>query len=278
MWKTNQLFHANLVRLSRSVVFWICNVSILVYTVVYMLNGCRQRKNGLVTSYFLEDFYFQFAILIGLFAAVFTTLYLSVEYGNGVLRNKIIVGHTRADIYLSNLRLGFFASVIMMGIGLAGGLVGIPTFGTWNMGGLQVLLRILIMVMFLFAFRAVFTMLCMLIQNKSICAIVTVLAYFALLVASSMMINRLMQPEMVSDTILTAQGVTFSEPKPNPLYLEGFWRKVLDFIIDLIPAGQGIRLSSNDIGHPVRMLALSTFVTVFFTAFGLFMFNKKDLK
>ncbi|MDE7328073.1 MAG: ABC transporter permease [Lachnospiraceae bacterium] len=243
-----------------------------------MLNGCRQKKMGVLTSYFLEDYYFQFAMLIGLFAGVFTTLYLSVEYDDGVIRNKIIAGHARTEIYLSNLLLTFLASLFMMGLGLLGGLVGIPTFGMWNISGFKVLFQILIMAMFLLAFCSIFTMLSMLIQNKSTCAIITVLMFFSQFVTSSIMINRLAEPETVSDVLLTAQGIQYSDPMPNPFYVEGKVRQILDFMVDVFPSGQGLRLASNELVHPARMLLLSALVAVFVTLAGIFLFKKKDLK
>ncbi len=42
-----RLFHANLVRLLRDRVFWLSNGILLIYTVVYMLNACRQERSGL---------------------------------------------------------------------------------------------------------------------------------------------------------------------------------------------------------------------------------------
>lgn len=119
----NHLFHANFVRLCRDKVFWLGNGILLAYAVIYMLNGCRQERGGLIGEHFLEDYYFQFAMFIGLFSAVFTTLYLSAEYSDGALRNKIIAGHGRAGIFLSNLGTVFLASLFMAGMGCLGGLV-----------------------------------------------------------------------------------------------------------------------------------------------------------
>ncbi len=275
----NRLFRANFTRLLKDYVFWLISVVLFGYAVIYMLNGCRQEKSGLAGGrHFLEDYYFQFAIVIGLFAAVFITLYLSVEYSDGVVRNKIIAGYTRRSIYLSNLLLTFCASFFMMCMGLLGGLVGIPTFGVWNMGAFPVFVCVLVLMMFLFAFCAIFTFINMLLQNKSVGAVVTILVFFALLFVASTMMNRLAQPETVSDVMFTAEGVVFDDPKPNPLYVDGAARGVLDFVIDVIPAGQGLRLASNEVAHPVRMLLSSMVLAVLVTIMGIFAFERKDLK
>ncbi|MDE7298996.1 MAG: ABC transporter permease [Lachnospiraceae bacterium] len=275
----NNLFAANFTRLKKSMVFWLCSLVMFVYIVIYMLNGCRQQLSGIIGEvYSLEDYYFQFAMLIGLFVSVFITLFLSTEYSDGVIRNKIIAGHTRRAIYLSNLFTVFLASLFIMLMGLLGGLVGIPVFGLWKMDALSLVCRLLILAMFLFAFCAIFTLINMLSQNRAFSAVITVLTFFALLMAASMIINRLAQPEMVSDALFTADGLVFSDPMPNPYYVSGTTRKLLDFIVDLIPAGQGQRLAINEAAHPLRMILSSAFVTVFATLCGLFLFEKRDLK
>jgi len=217
-------------------------------------------------------------MFIGLFAAVFTTLYLSIEYSGGVMRNKIIAGHTRKNIYLSNLTLSFLASIFMTFMGLLGGLVGIPTFGVWKISGFSIFCYMLILILFLLAFCAIFTFISMLLPNKSVGAVVTILTFFGLLLMASIMMNKLDQPEMISDTILTMDGIQFSDPVPNPKYVGGKIRDLLDFAIDLLPAGQGARLSINEVHHPVRMLLSSAFISVFATILGIFFFEKKDLK
>lgn len=274
----NRLFHANFVRLFRDKVFWLNSGVLLAYAAIYMLNGCRQEQSGLAVKHALEDYYFQFAIFIGLFSAVFTTLYLGVEYSDGVLRNKIIAGHARWEIYLCNLVLVFLASLFMAGMGCLGGLVGIKTFGAFQMGGFSVFCYFLVMAMFLFAFSAVFTMVAMLSPNKATGAVVTILLFFLLLTAASVMNNRLIEPEMVSDTLFTENGITFSDPTPNPRYVGGVARKILDFAVDLLPAGQGMRLAVGEVEHPVRMLALSVLVSGATTFGGIFMFGRKNLK
>lgn len=274
----NELFHANFARLLRDKVFWLISGVLLVYAIVSMWNGCRQEQSGLAGKHFLEDYYFQFAALAGLFSAVFSTLYLSAEYDGGALRNKVVVGHTRACIYLSNLFLVFFASLFMACMGCLGGLVGIPVFGGFYMGGTSVLCYLLIMVAFLFAFSAVFTTVAMLLPNRAANAVVTILIFFLMLFVASGMLNRLAQPETVHDTFLSDNTVAYSEPVPNPRYVDGMAREVLDFAIDLLPAGQGMRLAMGEVIHPVRMMLLSVLFSAGMVLCGVFLFGRKDLK
>lgn len=59
-----RLFHANLVRLLRDKVFWLSNGILLIYTVVYMLNACRQERSGLVGTHFWKIIIFNLQYLL----------------------------------------------------------------------------------------------------------------------------------------------------------------------------------------------------------------------
>ncbi len=52
-----------------------------------------------------------YSTMIGVVIAIFTSLFLGVEYSEGAIRNKISMGHKRTAIYLSNLILTSITSV-----------------------------------------------------------------------------------------------------------------------------------------------------------------------
>lgn len=63
-----KLLSANYSRLWRDKIFWICMGTMLVYSVVYMLNGCRQATVDLTEyNYSIDKYYFHFAMSIGVF-------------------------------------------------------------------------------------------------------------------------------------------------------------------------------------------------------------------
>ena len=95
-----KLLSANYSRLWRDKIFWICMGTMLVYSVVYMLNGCRQATVDLAEyNYSIDKYYFHFAISIGIFCAVFSSMFFGTEYSDGTIRNKVIVGHTKLNHY-----------------------------------------------------------------------------------------------------------------------------------------------------------------------------------
>ena len=50
---------------------------------------------------------------IGFFISLFTTLFVGLDYANGTIRNKIVVGHSRIKIYLSNLIISITVGIII---------------------------------------------------------------------------------------------------------------------------------------------------------------------
>lgn len=58
------------------------------------------------------------------FFSLFTALFINVEYSDGVIRNRIIAGHTQTEVYLKYLFTQYIAVVTMFACWLAGGLIG----------------------------------------------------------------------------------------------------------------------------------------------------------
>ena len=151
------------------------------YIIWYMRSRCQIVSEDLTNEEkSLEDYYFQFSLVIGLLSAVFTTIFLSREYSDGTVRNKIIAGHTRINIYISHLAVTFFVSLLMLFVGMVAALTGVTTFGFWKMEAVQLFLYLLIIVMATFTFCAIYTLINVLIQNKALSAILTILVFFTL--------------------------------------------------------------------------------------------------
>ena len=49
----------------------------------------------------LETAFFQFAMLMGVVTAVVVSMNVGTEYGDGTIRNKLVLGLSRTQIYLS---------------------------------------------------------------------------------------------------------------------------------------------------------------------------------
>lgn len=275
----NKLLRSNFSRLWKNKLFWLCMGAMLVYSIVYMLNGCRQATTDMSEyQYGLDQYYFHFAFLIGFFCTLFSSMFFGTEYSDGTIRNKMIVGHTRADIYMSSLIITFTATLLIMTTWLVGALIAVPVLGFWKMGVLHLLEYLLIAVMLVLAFSAICTVVNMLSSNRAITVVISVLLFLGLFIFASMIYNGLSQPEMTSGVVITANGMEMAEPAPNPNHISGVTRKIYDFIVDFLPTGQGLKMWQLEISNPIRMLASSVFITVLTTVGGIFAFKRKNIK
>jgi ABC-2 type transport system permease protein len=275
----SRLISANISRLLKDKIFWICTVAMLLLSVGVMLNGCRQASmNGVEQETFLSEYYFNYAPVIGAFMAVFISLFTGTEYSDGTIRNKLTVGHTRTHIYLSNFIVCFGAGLVIMAGWLLGGLVGIPFLRTGDIGIGGYALLVLVAFFFVAALTGIFTMLGMLSSNKAYTAVMSIVLYLVLLVAASMVYNRLCEPEMMGGVVITEAGMQVGDPTANPAYLAGAARTLFEWILDFLPTGQGILMANVDTAHPVREIILSVLITCGTMAAGCRLFRRKDLK
>lgn len=274
------LLSAEFHRLWKNKVFWLTLCAVLVISAGSMFSAMRNAAGMAAAGYTIEfdDYYFNLAPLVGLFCAVFTSLFIGTEYGDGTMRNKIIVGRTRTQIYLANFVVCFVAGVCFVAVWLLGGLVGVPVMGVLQMGVGGVLLYIAIFIFFTASLIGIFTLLCMLSSNKAITAVLALLLALGLLLAASIVYNALSEPELNGGMVVTSEGMFMQEPTPNPRYVTGTKRLVYEFVINALPTGQGILAANLAIGRPVTSLASSAVIALVTTAAGVWFFKKKDIK
>jgi ABC-type transport system involved in multi-copper enzyme maturation permease subunit len=276
----NKLLSANFVRLWKNKVFWLEVVVMFIWAALMLISAHRIALAEPEYSYVLEDYFFQYAPVIGGFCAVFTSLFLGTDYSDGTIRNKIAVGHSRQAIYLSNVIVSTIAGIIMNAAWILAMLtIGTSFFGWFKSSMTIILAYLLITVLMIVAFASIFTLISMLNQNKASAAIIALLAFLAILFLASYCNNRLTEPEMFSaGPVITTKGMELSEAEPNPNYVSGHIRKVYEFFVDFLPAGQGILMSSMDATHLLQMPLYSLIITITTTIAGIFCFRKKDLK
>ena len=271
----NKLLTANFARLKKDKVFWLGMVFMFaagVFSVIMkLINDPMATADQLV---------FIFPVLIGIVSAAFCSLYIGTEYSDGTIRNKLIVGHTRSAVYLSNfiicsaagivMCLSYIAAVAAFGLSLLG-------LSEMSMGAVAVL--ILVAFMMVIASTALFTLLCMLNQNKAIAAVICILIIVALLVLATMINARLEAPQFYDNYVFTdSVGSTSAGQEVNPQYLSGMKREVYQFFLDFLPTGQAVEISMQSTPHLWQMPLYSLLIIFVSTGCGLLCFRKKDLK
>lgn len=277
-----RLLSAGFTRLIKNKLFWFGNLLLAALFIFLQINNFRQMQEYsdliLYTSDYLLFAPFQ---IIGIFAACFTGMFLGTEYHDGTLRNKLVAGKSRIQIYLSNLILSFAASLLAsLSSILVNGILGIALFGPLEQTLPQTLLYLGLGILMLAAFAGIFTLIAMVVPNKSAGSVICILFFFVMVIASTYILNRLDQEEFISSGYsYVIDGV----PQPrelvaNPYYLRGMKRSFYEFFRDLLPTSQGSILMARMVERPWVQAACSLGLMLLTTISGTFHFGRKDLK
>ena len=275
-----KLLSASFVRVWKDKVFWLCLIGMLGMNIFIILNGCRQAGGAMAEyEYTLDRYFYNEAPLVGMFSAIIVSMFVGTEYYEGAVRNKLAVGHTRSNIYLSNYLVCYIAGLCIVAAWLISGFVGVPFLGGLQAGVAGVLKSLFIAAGYTAAFTAIFALVSNFANNRAALAVLTILVYIALLLAASKIYSCLEEPETIAYTWLSAEGVIqMMEPEANPLYIGGTKRIIFEFLLDFLPTGQGILLSDAATTHPIRQILCSMGITIATLFVGCQFFKKKDLK
>lgn len=274
----NNLLSASFIRLRKNKYFWIGFFCMLGLGAFITINSYDNTKRY-GYSYTIDEIFFYYAILIGIASSAFCSLYIGTEYSDGTIRNKLIVGHTRRNIYLSNLIVCFTAGIFMILAFLFPMMtIGISLFGFFHAPLQNIIFTFFASLFMLLALTSIFTAICILIQNKAAAAVIAILGMFALLFMASYLMMGLDQPETISDYYLDESGAWQESTEiPNPHYLIGTKRAVYTTLFDILPTGQAIQyMASQTIRWELPFY--STLIIVVVTIFGILAFQRKDIK
>lgn len=276
----SKLLAANFVRLVKSKIFWIANLFLAGYSVFVYAMAAVNAKNGLHNINW-NVYFFNDMIMIGFVMAIFTAFFLEAEYRDGVIRNKIAVGHTRSDIYFASFitcaTAGFIFLAVYAVVSAVSGslLIGPVTLTSLSNVGLCVVCSIFIMIVY----AAIFVAVAMIDSNKARSAAASLVVAMLLLVAGFMLYNDLQQPEFTSRAALADTGeLKIEEGIPNSRYISGTKRVIWEALAMILPSGQSMQLIVPDGEVSIMMIIAATAVTIVICSLGMCVFQKKDIK
>lgn len=269
-----KLLRANLSRLVRSRLLWLCIAAACLFSLIVMSSISTDGADVPPLDKALPET-FPFLALI---EAVFVSLFLGAEYQDGTLRNKLIVGHTRLHVYLAALTTSCAGSLLIAGGWALSAAYGVCRFGWFVSPAGTLALSALLCAMITVANAALLTLLALLVTNRAYGAVAAILLTLGLLVLSSSLYGVLCEPELSSNIVSTGDGFEFTEPMPNPAYVSGWRRAVYQFAVDVLPAGQAILLANQELARPVLSLCGSAGIVLLTALAGVACFRRKDLK
>ena len=277
----NKLLKANFSRLKKETSLWLVAGASLGLIIAQSIDRAMMNKNGTVINpNTLNDVLFQMIPAIGVIFALFVAPYLGKEYSDKTIRNKLVVGHKRENIYLANYITCFIGSLFIYSMFFVGGFaVGVPLLGGWQGDVSKLVIYILMGVCITASFASMLTMLCMLCSKRSVSAVFSIIIMFLLMIVASTVNEALSQPETTQEFIsFSLDGVVLGDPIPNPAYVSGIKRDIFEFVMQFLPTGQGIHIVHEEVKNPILSMLYSIAITAIVNFCGIIAFKKKDIK
>lgn len=278
----NKLLSAEFARLKKNKFFWVCVgfMAIVAWYIVFELY-LEMKKYDYVVG--LERVLFGHVFCIGFLTAAFSGLFIGTEYSEGTIRNKLVIGHTRRDIYLSSLIISITAGLIIcLSYILAALIPGVILIGFSEEMTVEIMLQtFFVLLLMTAAFSAIFTMFSMLNQSKALNCVIVLIGTFVMLFFSAFIFSELRKPEIYEEYVYLDKdtGEIVTEPaEPNPFYVSGTTREVYEFLMQFLPTGQSYLIMADDLSHAEEMTVYSVLVIIGSSAAGMYCFRKKDIK
>lgn len=272
-----RLLNAGFERLRKNKIFWLVMIfSIgLALFMIYTRYSDMKLYDDVIE---VEQIMLNYSTIVGIVIAIFTSLFLGVEYSDGAIRNKISIGHKRINIYLSNLIIVMLTSLFSYLLFIAvAAVIGIPLFGNITISISKLLMLLGCIFVTVIAYSSLFTFIAMLISNKTITSIVSIMSAFLLMMIALTCLNILSAQEYIQSASMVDGEMKFEEVK-NPKYPSESKKKVCQTLLDINPAGQMFQLAGRSAPNLKVLPIYSLGILVVFTGAGLILFNKKELK
>lgn len=273
-----KLLAASFSRLWKEKIFWFVFLIMSIGSVCFNWIGYNEINNPQI---YVEDMIFCMLPMSGFVFALFISMRLGTEFEEHTIRNKLVVGYNRTQIYFAEYITCMVASIILLGIMLLFATVfGLLLSLEFQSGWMEIVFLLFCCVLIASVFSAMFVGISMNVGAKATSLVVSIVFLFAILLLASFCINALAEgPMAYSNVVITAEnGVEFGDLIENPAYIDGTQRTVYELIADILPTGQTIQMNNLEFERAVRWPVFSLIMLVIATVAGYLPFRKRDIR
>lgn len=274
-----RLLRANFSRLLKNKLFWIL-ISIELFMgglfpVLHYMDNIDEKS-----AWTMDSTIFIYTLFVPLMVSLLTALFIGSDYSDGTMRNKLIAGQVRKNIYAANLVVNMEAAFLLcFAFWISHICISTPLLGWFVSDAKKILGYLLVTLAMVAACVAIFTLISMLCSNKAYSVAGCILIIFMLLFVGVRITAALNEPEMYDAYSYMSEGVTVQEDEtPNPNYVSGVKRQIYNFLNEFLPGGQMIKLSNMNAEHLGRYAVYDGIIFAFVTGCGILSFRRKDLK
>ncbi len=214
-----------------------------------------------------QNLYFLMPMLYGcIIESVFCGFFIGTDYSDGTVRNKLVVGSKRAEVYLSNLVICCFAGLAVFFTHMAVySLLGFILVGA-EIFPQMLLLKLICAGVSAITYAAFFTMISTVISRIATAVAANIFISFGLLGAGMYAYAVYREPPLLSNGAV------------NPHYVGGAARAVLSFFKAVLPSSAALDAISGKLQSDfLRVIFCSLAAAAVFTLIGLGVFRRKNI-
>lgn len=266
----SRLLSAGFARVMKSRIFHIAlffMIGLVIFEVALSIYDSRSRTDVVIAPidvYLHEDMLF-----LGFVAAIFIGLFLGREYSDGTIRNKLIIGHSRLAVYVSNLIVcisaGMILHLVYLVILFGASLIFFREYFTNFLPGLMGFLVLQgVELLILAAYSSIFCLISMSIPSKANGAVTAIITALILLFGGIYVYEKM-------------YAYTYYEEMASTLM--GSRLRLYQFLDEFLPSCQVFHLPEWGLSkHAVHYLLYDGWIVIVTTVCGIWLFHKKDLK
>lgn len=274
------LLKANFYKMKKNKFIWIASI-LSVIVAIYYIRDNYNVYHDFLSIVNINSLIFNYLPVFIIVSSILISTLLGFDYSNGSIKNKIIVGHSRLKIYISNLISTY---LIILTIYLIYVLIiclsGIFLFKnlTFNF---KFLINIIILFLIILSYTSISVFITMTINNDIVSPVLNVLNSFILIIISFILLSVLSEPKYLhsDDGIyINDVGIEVIDTE-NPMYIKGSKRTIYEIIVNILPTGEAFQKSRDrDINtNSYQMLGYSISFIIITNTLGIYLFYNKEL-
>lgn len=228
---------------------------------------------------FFEDRFFVLTPILPFVLGGLIPILVGTEYDWGTIRNKLIVGHRRSEVYFSSLLVSLASAFLIFAIYT----ILYTALGLFILEKMAIPLIAFLMYMVasLLVTASVVSISVAISYNSSsraLSIIVTLALLVVLIMIGNYALSSLEEPEMISNSITMVDGEMKSvDPYPNPRYIPEGARWKWEVLSNLLLGGQVSQIASLG-GDPIKISICAFIGASISTILGFIFFNRKEIK
>ena len=264
----------------RAKILWIELLVAVLISVFVIINGYFSTNITNAYVFKLIARFFGYAPCVGIYIAIFSAWLWGNDYEYGTLRNKMVCGRNRSEVYLSHLLSSMVAALAVMGAYLAVHLVlGVPILGypSLTLTTAQIVICILSSLLMAAALASVCCLLASLVKNKAGGVLLCLSVVVAMIIIGVTLYDRFSEPEIEMNVwVWWGDNVDEKWHPENERYVGGWARIVMELVICVIPGAQGVLLMEQAVEHYAFPAIGSVIIICLTTLAGIKIFQQKD--